>query len=279
VAGQLRDRLRERGYGYEAIEKMTMAQAQKILLAEEQRERERQQRQQRQKQRDANSAVRGWDEIEVPPTANALERLTYVPGAVGDIARFVVGAAIRPNRMMALAVGLGVVGTLIGRKIIGPKNNATHLYIVMLAPTGYGKDDPMTLGTAVMEAVGAGALLGPQEYASAPGFLKSLAEQPLQLCFVDELGDEFQHINNQNGNTVVQKIFGELKKCYNSFAVVRTARKVEDESATIDWPAPFIVGASTPQMFFEAFSLTLANSEQAYRPRGMRNIGSLSTIS
>jgi hypothetical protein len=99
----------------------------------------------------------------------------------------------------------------------------------------------------------AGALLGPQEYASAPGFLKSLAEQPLQLCFVDELGDEFQHINNQNGNTVVQKIFGELKKCYNSFEVVRTARKVDDESATIDWPAPFIVGASTPQMFFEAF--------------------------
>jgi hypothetical protein len=26
-------------------------------------------------------------------------------------------------------------------------------------------------------------------------------------------------------------------------------------------------------------SLTLANSEQAYRPRGMRNMGSLSTIS
>jgi hypothetical protein len=52
---------------------------------------------------------------------------------------------------------------------------------------------------------------------------------------------------------VVQKIFGELKKCYNSFAVVRTARKVEGESETIDWPAPFIVGASTPQMFFEAF--------------------------
>ena len=31
--------------------------------------------------------------------------------------------------------------------------------------------------------------------------------------------------------------------------------------------------------FFRGLSLTLANSEQAYRPRGMRNIGSLSTIS
>jgi hypothetical protein len=31
--------------------------------------------------------------------------------------------------------------------------------------------------------------------------------------------------------------------------------------------------------FFRGLSLTLANSEQAYRPRGIRNIGSLSTIS
>src|ERR1700684_1828907 len=31
--------------------------------------------------------------------------------------------------------------------------------------------------------------------------------------------------------------------------------------------------------FFHGLSLTLANSERAYRPRGMRNIGSLSTIS
>src|SRR5580704_13867573 len=31
--------------------------------------------------------------------------------------------------------------------------------------------------------------------------------------------------------------------------------------------------------FVDRLSLTLANSEQAHRPRGMRNIGSLSTIS
>jgi hypothetical protein len=123
----------------------------------------------------------------------------------------------------------------------------------------------MTLAAAVMEAVGAKALLGPQEFASAPGFLKSLAEQPLQLCLADELGDELLHINNQNGNTVVQKIFGELKKCYNSFAVIRTARKAAEESDTIDWPAPFIVGTATPQMFFSA--LTARDLESGFANR------------
>ena len=56
---------------------------------------------------------------------------TNVPGGVGDVAGFVVGAAIRPNGMLALTIGLGVVGMLIGSKITGPKNNATHLCIVM----------------------------------------------------------------------------------------------------------------------------------------------------
>jgi hypothetical protein len=56
---------------------------------------------------------------------------TNVPSAVGDVAGFVVGAAIRPNGMLALTIGLGVVGMLIGSKIIGPRNNATHLCIVM----------------------------------------------------------------------------------------------------------------------------------------------------
>ena len=44
-------------------------------------------------------------------------------------------------------------------------------------------------------------------------------------------------------------------------------------------PADAVARAIADGLAFQAFSLTLANSEQAYRPRGMRNIGSLSTIS
>src|SRR5262249_45066176 len=64
--------------------------------------------------------LRDWSEVAVPKVANERERLTYVPGLVGDITEWIVRGARRPNRMMALGVASVVVGTLIGRRIEGP---------------------------------------------------------------------------------------------------------------------------------------------------------------
>jgi hypothetical protein len=75
-----------------------------------------------------------------------------------------VAGARRPNRVMALGVALGVVGTLIGRRVEGPTGNATHLYVFILAPTGWGKDYPLWCGNRLMSAVGAQSLPGPGEF-------------------------------------------------------------------------------------------------------------------
>jgi hypothetical protein len=76
----------------------------------------------------------GWDEVVIPKTAGEIEALTYVPGLVGQIVDWIVSGARRPNRVMALGVALGVVGTLIGRRVEGPTGCATHLYVFMLLP-------------------------------------------------------------------------------------------------------------------------------------------------
>jgi hypothetical protein len=191
-----------------------------------------------------------WAQLYVPNNANDLGALTYVPGLVGEIVDWIVRGARRPNRMMALGVAAGVIGTLIGRRIEGPTGSATHLFIIILAPTGYGKDWPLRCGVILMEAVGAGDLLGPQEFASAPGFLKRLKRNPLMVCFADEFGDELSLINDQKGNPFVSKTIGELKKCYNAWETIITAEKVNEESEKIVWPAPSIVAAATPENFF-----------------------------
>jgi hypothetical protein len=135
-----------------------------------------------------------------------------------------------------------------------PTGNATHIFFVMLAPTGYGKDDPLQMGMALMDAAGARELLGPGEFASAPGFIKRLIRNPLMVCFVDELGEELKLIGSQKGNEWVTKTKSTLKKCYNSFGTIYTAEKAHEESQRIDWPAPSICGAATPQQFFTQLS-------------------------
>src|SRR5262249_20585967 len=85
----------------------------------------------------------GWAEVVIPEGVDEIEALTYVPGLVGQIVEWIVAGARRPNRVMALGVALAVVGTLIGRRVEGPTGCATHLYIFILAPTGWGKDHPL----------------------------------------------------------------------------------------------------------------------------------------
>src|SRR5262249_49545849 len=110
-------------------------------------------------------AVR-WDSLVVPEGITELERLTYVPGTVGDVIEWIVGGAPYPNRMMALATAVAAVGTKVGRRLMGPSGSATHLYMINLAPTGYGKDHPLGCGAKLFVAAGLGDLLGPQEFAS-----------------------------------------------------------------------------------------------------------------
>jgi hypothetical protein len=208
-----------------------------------------------------------WASLEVPEGANEIDRLTYVPGVVGKITNWIHAGARRQNRMMAFAVGLGVPGTLIGRRVEGPTQNATHLYLMIVGTSGAGKDHSLTMGEDLMRSVGAGALLGPQTFGSAPGFLKDLVKQPLQLLLMDEIGDEWKLIGSQGQNLFVSMIFGELKKAYNSFKIVRTAATVTRDSAEIICPAVTIVGASTPKKFWTG--LTPAEFEDGFVNRMM----------
>jgi hypothetical protein len=153
--------------------------------------------------------------------------------------------------MMALGVALTIVGTVIGRKVQGPQDSATHLYMIMLAPTGFGKDDPLNCGRRLLTAFDE-RLIGPDEFVSSQGVWRFLKAKPLCCCFVDELGEQVALINDQKGNGFVAMIFGTFKKCYNAWTEVHTAAKADVDSDVIRCPAPSIVGAGTPESFFRA---------------------------
>jgi len=218
------------------------------------------------RQDDVGVRLRTWDEIVVPKGASKIEALTYVPGVVGAIVDWIVAGAPRPSRVMALGVALGVVGTLLGRRVEGPRGCATHLQIFILAPTGYGKDWPLWCGNKLMIIAGHQGLIGPGEFVSGRGLVRFLKRNPLAICFVDELGDVFQLINNQQDNPWVKDLTGLFKKLYNSWSLLVTAESVHEESITINHPAVTFVGACTPQSLFEALTPRDVESGFANRP-------------
>jgi hypothetical protein len=191
--------------------------------------------------------LRRW--APVPEGVGEVEALTYVPGLVGEIVEWTVATAPRPNRMMAMGSALAVIGTLIGRRVMGPTDSATHLFLVILFPSGWGKDRPLNVGFELVETV-APDLVGPSEFASAPGLVEHLLAHPCAACFVDEFGDLLKLVRTQGNNSFVSDIVPLLKKCYNAWGRIKTAPRRGHPSETLVWPAVSLVGAATPEMFY-----------------------------
>jgi hypothetical protein len=189
-----------------------------------------------------------WDRVR--PEGDALERLTWVPGVVGDVVDWIVWGALFPNRPMALAVALGVVGTVLSKKVEGPTGNGTHLFISLIAETASGKDHPMKCGPALLRGMGLGELVGPTKLGSMVGFEEEMARRPTMACFVDEFGDLLALINGQGQNVNMSSLIGTLKLAWNSHEVIRTAPRRDNEGVEIREPAVTIVGATTKMKFF-----------------------------
>src|SRR5262249_59193820 len=80
-------------------------------------------------------------------TIDELELYTHdVPGVVGEVTEWIVATARRPNRVLAMAAAIPLVGTLIGRRVAGPRWAATLLFVVAAGPTGCGTQAPVGAG-------------------------------------------------------------------------------------------------------------------------------------
>jgi hypothetical protein len=200
--------------------------------------------------------VIGTKSFKLQDKAGDAERLTYVPGLVGDITEWIVETSMLPNRMMALGSALAVVGTLIGRKVLGPTASMTHLFIVFLAPTGEGKGDPMQRGRdLIVKVVGEDdrLIVGDSTWQSAPGIEMMLDECPVRVCFIDEVGDELMKVNSQAGNVWVSATTGLLKKIYNARDEIRAGRTKHQPGVVIYDPSMTMVCAATPAKFWGGF--------------------------
>jgi hypothetical protein len=198
------------------------------------------------------AGVRAWSEVIYPQGASELERLTYVPGLLGDVIEWIILGAHRPHRMMAMGSGIAVIGTLCGRLVEGPTGSSTHLQLINLAGSGFGKAWPSRAGKLLLQSVKSEELLGPEEIASSPGFFEYVADHPLLVCYMDEFATELEKISTQANNVFVSAMNATFKKLYNCWEDHKTAAKVGKTPLQICSPAVSIVATATPEAFFEA---------------------------
>ena len=178
------------------------------------------------------------------------------PGLLGEIVNYVTNSAMHPSETFATAVGLGVIGALISRRIAGPsgpQGTGTHLYQVIIGPAGSGKEHVRTTGKLLMIAANASGLIGPGRFKSGAGIIKYLQKKPVSLCFMDELGAYFAKLGDprasiyeREANEILREIWGLSWGRYDS------PQGAHDDSEAVLCPALSCLGMSTPKELYRA---------------------------
>src|SRR5258708_462847 len=183
---------------------------------------------------------------EAPAPSNELDRYTNVPGVVGQIIAWITATARRPNRVLALGAAATIVGTLIGRRVAGPTQSATHLYVVQIAPTGAGKQHIINAAGRLMAAAKAETHIGPGKFFSGSAVERLLQDKPLSLGLLDEIGVFLESITNRKAGSHEKATSQMLRSLWGcSFARLPLAQRATEEAKAVNCPAPSSLGPST----------------------------------
>ena len=168
-----------------------------------------------------------------------------------------------PQPGLALAAALASVGTVTGRKIAGLLDVRTNLYVVGLAPSGCGKQQGRAVAKRIFTAANARDLVGPERIGSHAGILSRLVEHPATLMPIDEIGDLFALIKNNNGKMgALANIEPTLKALFsaaNDPCFIGDALANKDHVKQINHPHLVIHGVCPAHNYWG--SLTAANVE------------------
>ena len=191
-------------------------------------------------------------EAGAPAAAASIEQLTYVPGLLGELINWNLRTARYPSRVMALAAAIAVVGKLLDRKVAGPTNSGTHLYTVVLAPTGSGKQHQLDVVKTLLTAAGLGDLIGPGDFSSVQALQQLIKEKNSCIAVMDEFGSFLRRIKDGAQMSNMREITGEIRTLWSSWIQYDSVKKAKEDSVRVISPAFAIFGVTTAGDFYSA---------------------------
>lgn len=179
------------------------------------------------------------------------DHLLEVHGLIGDIADWIMATSMFPCRLFATAAALAMVGTAVGRQVYtGTPRTGTALYWLAVAPTAGGKDRPQEAIKQVFEAAGLSHLVRSSVSSSAKLGL-SLAEKPLQVQVIDEVGKVLRKFVGRNASTQEMALLDDYCTVWGrNLGTFMPEGVTTRTDITIKRPCLTIVGATTPVNFY-----------------------------
>lgn len=196
----------------------------------------------------------GEDEpIEASKTFKAGVDLDYPAGIIGDIARYMVATARKPQKNLSIGAAFALLSTLTGRQFCSPTRSATHLYILNMAGTGKGKDHPLKMVLKILQELNLAELIGTSEFISMTAIIQLIKRKPLSLSVMDEFGGFLKRVMSKKASNfegAIPKLLRTLWSC--SFEPYITPEWASKAAEVIHSPAMSLLGATTEGQFYQA---------------------------
>lgn len=186
---------------------------------------------------------------------------TVPPGLMGEIAQFVYQQAPRPVAEIALSAAIGLMAGICGRAY-NISNTGLNQYVMLLAPTGTGKEAiakgiEKLMGQVQRTVPAANEFIGPAEIASAQALVKYMSKGPTSfVSIVGEIGIALQQMTDPRAPTHLVGLRRLLLDLFNKSgegSVLRPTIYSDKEKNTTSVLAPSytMLGESTPERFYE----------------------------
>jgi hypothetical protein len=182
------------------------------------------------------------------------DELFRIPGFVSEVMDHCLDIAPYPNLVMAFSGALALQAVLAGRKVRDMGGNRTNIYLLGLAHSSAGKEQPRMLNTEILHAVGLSSQIGGR-FASGEGLQDALFAEPCMLFQTDEIDGMLQSINKSK-DARHENIMGTMLTIYSSARTIFPMRRKAGKEApgTIDQPCLVVFGTAIPNHYYSALS-------------------------
>lgn len=193
----------------------------------------------------------------------------FPPGLIGEVAQFLLDAAPRQVPDIALAGAIGLLSGICGRGY-NVSNTGINQYILLLAPTGTGKDliasGTSKLMAEIVKSVPAAAdFRGPGELVSSAGLIKWLDKKPACYSILGEFGVKLKEMADPRANAHLAGLERILLQLYSKSGNEQVLDPMaysdsQKNTSSVRAPAFTMLGESVPERFYEMLDDTMISS-------------------
>jgi hypothetical protein len=169
---------------------------------------------------------------------------------------YVMETAIKPQSQLTLAALIAFFGAVFGRKVRDDYGTRTNVMTLGLAPSGAGKEHPRQVVKQLLDDCGLLLISGPERVGSHAGIVSSMAQHPVRLFQLDEIGRLLATMRDPRHAPHLYNVGTVLMQLYSSAGTTWTGDAYADLNKVkrINQPCVCVFGTAVPESFYSGLT-------------------------